>query len=103
MLATPVADAAEAVARWWQRYGCARYPDAGVLLVLADAGGSNGCRPRLWKQSLQEVVANRYGLAVMVCHYPTGASKWNPVACRSASSCCGPTPSAAVASDGSTM
>jgi len=71
--------AAEAVARWWQRYGCARYPDAGVLLVLADAGGSNGCRPRLWKQSLQEVVANRYGLAVMVCHYPTGASKWNPV------------------------
>jgi Rhodopirellula transposase DDE domain len=71
--------AAEAVARWWQCYGCVRYPDAGVLLVLADAGGSNGCRPRLWKQSLQELVANRYGLAVMVCHYPTGASKWNPV------------------------
>lgn len=71
--------AATAVARWWGRYGCHRYPDAGVLLLLADAGGSNGCRPRRWKQSLQELVADRYGLLVTVCHYPTGASKWNPV------------------------
>jgi hypothetical protein len=71
--------AAEAVARWWGRYGCHRYRDAGALLLLADSGGSNGCRPRLWKKSLQELVADRYGLAVTVCHYPTGASKWNPV------------------------
>jgi Rhodopirellula transposase DDE domain len=71
--------AAEAVSRWWSRYGCHRYRDAGAMLILADAGGSNGYRPRLWKQSLQELLADRYGLIVTVCHYPTGASKWNPV------------------------
>ena len=71
--------AAEAVARWWSRIGCHRYRDAGELLVLADGGGSNGYRPRVWKQCLQELVADRYDLDVTVCHYPTGASKWNPV------------------------
>jgi Rhodopirellula transposase DDE domain len=71
--------AAQAVARWWSRVGCHRYRGAEELLILADSGGSNGCRPRLWKQGLQEWLADRYGLLVTVCHYPTGASKWNPV------------------------
>jgi Rhodopirellula transposase DDE domain len=47
--------------------------------ILADGGGSDGHRPRLWKARLQERIADRYGLHVTVCHYPTGASKWNPV------------------------
>ena len=34
---------------------------------------------RAWKWALQQKVADRFGLAVTVCHYPTGASKWNPV------------------------
>ena len=71
--------AGEAVARWWAKFGCQRYPEAGALLLLADAGGSNGYRPRWWKQSLQVLLADPYGLVVTVCHYPTGASKWNPV------------------------
>jgi hypothetical protein len=71
--------AVDAIAGWWGREGERRYADASMLLVLADAGGSNGCRPRLWKLALQERLADRYGLAVTVCHYPTGASKWNPV------------------------
>jgi hypothetical protein len=70
--------AVDAIARWWGRIGMKRYPEAGALLVLADSGGSNGCRPRLWKYRLQHL-ADRYGLVVTVCHYPTGASKWNPV------------------------
>jgi len=49
------------------------------LLILADGGGSNGPRCRAWKLALQEGLADRFGLAVTVCHYPTGASKWNPV------------------------
>ena len=49
------------------------------LLILADSGGSNGCRPRLFKKMLQEKLADEFGIAVTVCHYPTGASKWNPV------------------------
>jgi len=71
--------AVEAIARWWAETGRMGYPDADRLLILADAGGSNGCRPRLWKQQLQERVCDRLGLTVTVCHYPTGCSKWNPI------------------------
>ena len=70
--------AADAITGWWGRVGQRRYPEAGALLLLADAGGSNGCRLRLWKLRLQQL-AERYGLVVTVCHYPSGASKWNPV------------------------
>jgi Rhodopirellula transposase DDE domain len=55
------------------------YPEAPQLLILADAGGSNGCRPRLWKEQLQSQLSDRLGLIVTVCHYPTGCSKWNPI------------------------
>jgi hypothetical protein len=71
--------AVDAITRWWVRCGCKRYRDAGELLLLADSGGSNGCRPRLWKQGLQVLLADAYDLEVTVCHYPRGASKWNPV------------------------
>jgi hypothetical protein len=71
--------AVDAIAGWWGRSGRCRYPEAPMVLLLADAGGSNSCRARLWKLRLQERLADRYGLAVTVCHYPTGASKWNPV------------------------
>jgi len=71
--------AVEAIAQWWEETGRAIYPDADHLLILADAGGSNGCRPRLWKQQLQVRVCDRLGLTVTVCHYPTGCSKWNPI------------------------
>src|SRR5262245_38497445 len=30
-------------------------------------------------RQIQEQMADRFGLEVMVCHYPAGASKWNPV------------------------
>ena len=70
--------AVNAIGQWWRQIGARRYPAAGPLLVLADAGGSNGCRPRLWKRRLQDL-ADQYGLVITVCHYPTGASKWNPV------------------------
>jgi hypothetical protein len=51
-------------------------------LILADAGGSNGCRPRLWKTQLQSQLSDRLGLNVTVCPYRTGCSKWNPIAHR---------------------
>lgn len=71
--------AADAIARWWQEAGRRLYPAADELLVLADAGGGNGCRSRLWRQQVQVKLADRWGLWVTVCHYPRGASKWNPV------------------------
>ncbi len=55
------------------------YPEAKEILNLADSGGSNGCRPRMWKQQLQEHFSDHYGLTITVSHYPTGCSKWNPI------------------------
>jgi Rhodopirellula transposase DDE domain len=69
--------AVDAIVWWWQTYGQRHYPHATELLILADGGGSNGYRPRLWKYTLQHRLVNPTGLTVTVCHYPTGASKWN--------------------------
>lgn len=71
--------AVEAIVEWWCDQGRRRYARASELLILADSGGSNGARCRLWKYALQEKLADPFGLAVTVCHYPTGASKWNPI------------------------
>ena len=71
--------AVDAIAMWWETEGQAAFGRGDRILVLADGGGSNGYRPRLWKHQLQEQLADRLGLEVTVCHYPTGASKWNPI------------------------
>jgi hypothetical protein len=71
--------AVDAIRRWWCGRGKGLYPGAAQLLILCDAGGSNSCSRRLWKLQIQEKLADGEGLTVTVCHYPTGASKWNPV------------------------
>jgi hypothetical protein len=71
--------AVHSIARWWENEGRRKYPGANALLILADSGGSNGCRARAWKLSLQEMLCDEAGLTVTVCHYPTGCSKWNPI------------------------
>jgi hypothetical protein len=71
--------AVDAIVWWWRHFGQSLYPHAPELLLLADGGGSNGYRPRRWKQQLQLKLADAFDLAVTVCHYPTGASKWNPI------------------------
>ena len=71
--------AADNLARWWREKGEARYPRATELLVLADGGGSNGYRNRAFKHWVQNRVCDPHSLVVTVCHYPTGASKWNPI------------------------
>jgi hypothetical protein len=66
------------IRQWWQRLGRTRYPNATRLLITADGGGSNGSRVRLWKVALQ-ALADETGLAISVCHYPPGTSKWNQI------------------------
>jgi hypothetical protein len=63
---------------WWRSEGRALYAQARVLVITADAGGSNGARLRLWKWELQKL-ADATGLAISVCHFPPGTSKWNKV------------------------
>lgn len=71
--------AVDAIVRWWKQAGHKLYPEAPELLILADGGGANGCRSRRWKQQLQVKLVDALGLTVTVCHFPTGASKWNPI------------------------
>ncbi len=63
---------------WWRQEGRRLYPAATELLITADGGGSNGYRLRLWKWELQRL-ADQTGLALRVCHFPPGTSKWNKV------------------------
>jgi hypothetical protein len=70
--------ATETIRRWWREMGCRAYPQAEELLILADAGGSNSSRSRLWKVSLQ-TLADTLGLRISVCHFPPGTSKWNKI------------------------
>jgi hypothetical protein len=71
--------AVDNIAHWCQTERLEHYPEARQLMVEADGGGSNSCRSRVWKRDLQEKVADAFGLTITVCHYPTGASKWNPI------------------------
>lgn len=71
-----------AIALWWTDPDRPRFPREDKLLILCDAGGSNSCRFWLWKLELQRQLADQFGLSVMVCHYPTGASKYNPIEYR---------------------
>ena len=66
--------AVHALRLWWQREGASRYPGAGRLLVICDAGGSNGYRSRGWKDQLA-VLAAETGLQITVCHFPPGTSQ----------------------------
>jgi len=76
------ADTAEfavaAIRSWWEHLGAQRYPDARALTITADCGGSNGNRLRLWKTELQRL-ADETSLAIRVCHFPPGTSKWNKI------------------------
>lgn len=70
--------AVAAIRAWWLAVGRKAYPAQTHLLITADCGGSNGNRSLRWKTCLQRL-ADEYGLLITVTHYPTGASKWNPI------------------------
>jgi hypothetical protein len=70
--------AVAAIRAWWYGDGAPTYPTAKRLLITADAGGSNSYRGRLWKKELG-VLAAETGLAITVCHFPPGTSKWNQI------------------------
>jgi hypothetical protein len=55
------------------------FPGITQLFLEADGGGSNGARSRVFKQQIQDKLADGLGLTVTVCHYPPGTSKWNPI------------------------
>jgi len=70
--------AAAVIRHWWLHLGQRHYPDADELLIECDCGNPNGNRSWRWKYGLQQL-ANEFGLTITVTHFPTGASKWNPI------------------------
>jgi transposase len=70
--------AVDSILAWWKNMGRKAYPSATKLLIMADAGGSNASRSRLWKAGLQRL-ANLTGLDLHMSHFPPGTSKWNKI------------------------
>jgi Rhodopirellula transposase DDE domain len=71
--------AADSIETWWRVDGLKHYPKAKRILILSDCGGGNSARSRVWKKDIQNKVSSKYRLAVTMCHFPPGASKWNPI------------------------
>lgn len=71
--------AVDCIAHWFETVGRIQYPEADRLVILADCGGANHYRSRAWKYFLQTHLCNVHQLRVTVAHYPSGASKWNPI------------------------
>ena len=71
--------AVEAIELWLVASGWNLNPGLKQLFILCDAGGSNGYRVRAWKYWLHVRICRSYGIPVTVCHYPPGASKFNPI------------------------
>jgi transposase len=70
--------ATDSILAWWKYMGCKAYPKATKLLIMADSGGSNASRSKLWKVGLQHL-ANLTGLHIQMAHFPPGTSKWNKI------------------------
>jgi len=70
--------AVASIRRWWGSMGKRAYPDARMLFITADAGGSNGYRSRVWKHELQKF-ADDVNIRIRVSHFPPGTSKWNKI------------------------
>lgn len=66
------------VRNWWFAMGQELYPNAQELMIMADGGGSNGSRGRLWKLELQRL-ADELAIPIRVSHFPPGTSKWNKI------------------------
>ncbi len=71
--------AVDAIEIWLIQSAFKEYSNFNKLLILCDSGGSNGYRVSGWKFYLYHKISKVYGIEIDVCHYPSGASKWNPI------------------------
>jgi Rhodopirellula transposase DDE domain len=70
--------AVSTIRRWWLTMGAPLYPNVKELMIMADGGGSNGSRVRLWKLELQQL-SDELDIPIRVSHFPPGTSKWNKI------------------------
>lgn len=69
----------ESIVLWLNNFAFKNYADLSHLLILCDCGGSNSYRARAWKYGIFKKICQPFEINVTICHYPAGASKWNPV------------------------
>lgn len=70
--------AVNSIKMWWMHMGKKKFGESARLLILADGGGSNGTKNRLWKKCLQDL-ASEMDIEITVNHLPPGTSKWNKI------------------------
>jgi hypothetical protein len=70
--------AVDAIRRWWYRAGKWHYDGDSPILLLADCGGSNGYRVKLFQDRLQQL-SNQLKREIRVSHIPPYCSKYNPI------------------------
>jgi len=63
---------------FWKKHLQWKYQQAEWILLLCDSGGSNNCRHYLFKQDLYKL-SQRLQMNIIVAHYPTYCSKYNPI------------------------
>jgi len=54
------------------------YATISMPLLLCDSGGSNSYRHYIFKEDLEKL-ANEICVEIRIAHYPSYASKWNPI------------------------
>lgn len=74
--------AVDAIETWLTVIAFKRYSSIQKLLILCDSGGSNGYRKNGWRYFLYTTLSSIYGIDIQICHYPSGASKWNTIVHR---------------------
>ena len=68
----------DSIIKWWEEYGKKHYSNAKKILILCDAGGANSYRHHIFKIEIIRL-AQELGLEIVIKHYPSYASKWNPI------------------------
>jgi len=70
--------ACDSIRQWWYNEGQHCYSTSGSILLLCDSGGSNSYRHYIFKADIQKL-ADEIGVEIRIAHYPSYASKWNPI------------------------
>jgi len=68
----------ECIKLWWGNEGGKEYPNATIIFMLMDGGGSNSSRHYIFKEDLQKL-SDSIMMPIRVAHYPPYTSKYNPI------------------------
>ena len=71
--------AVDALVIWWENEGSYIYNNCFEIYLTCDAGKPNSYRGNLFKYLLQSKFVDKFGISVIVSHYPPGDSKYHSI------------------------